>query len=370
MERNQILNEWNNTSTGEEFDSTIVELFEGQAAQTPQAIAVQFEDNSISYGELNTRANKLAHHLRTCGARPETLIAVCLKRSIDMVIALLGVLKSGAAYVPLDPAFPKERLAFMLEDSNAKILLTEQSVRIELPEIEARIVCIDSDWATIDIQSDENAAAAAKSSDLAYVIYTSGSTGQPKGVQIEHRALVNFLNSMLQEPRLNSSDSLLPVTTLSFDIAGLEIYLPLITGGRLVIASREISSDGLLLKDKLAESGATVMQATPATWRMLIDAGWSGDKQLKGLCGGEALSRELANELLLRCRALGKWSQPTETTIWSTVERIASSTEAVSIGRPIANTQTYLIDRNRQAGPVGIPEEVYICGDALSRGYL
>jgi len=370
IERNQIVNEWNNTSTAYEFDATIVQLFERQAAQNPAAIAVQFEDNSISYGELNRRANKLAHHLRTCGARPETLIAVCLKRSIDMVIALLGVLKSGAAYVPLDSAFPKERLAFMLEDSNAKLLLTEQNLRIELPEIEARIVCLDSDWATIDAQSDENAAAAAKSSDLAYVIYTSGSTGQPKGVQIEHRALVNFLNSMRQEPGLNSSDVLLSVTTLSFDIAGLEIYLPLITGGRLVIASREIASDGLRLKDKLAESGVTVMQATPATWRMLIDAGWSGGKQLKGLCGGEALSRELANELLLRCGELWNMYGPTETTIWSTVERIASSNEAVSIGRPIANTQTYLIDRNRQPVPVGLPGELCIGGDGLARGYL
>ncbi len=303
-ERDKLLRTSNPTVADYEADVCLPQLFERQAEQTPDAIAIEFDETTISYAELNARANKLARHLRTLGVGPEAVVGICLARSVEMVVGLLGILKAGGAYVPLDPAFPKERLAFMLQDSGARFLVTEQALRAELPNIDASVLCIDSDWQTIAAESCENLAPAAKGTNLAYVIYTSGSTGKPKGVQIAHRALINFLSSMRREPGLERNDVLLAVTTLSFDIAGLEIYLPLIAGARLVIASREVASDGSLLKDKLKECGATIMQATPATWRMLIESGWNGHLHLKALCGGEALSRDLTNELLTRCREL------------------------------------------------------------------
>lgn len=371
-ERDKLLRSWNDTGCDYDRDACLPQLFERQAAATPDAVAVVFDDSSISYRELNARANRLANHLRTLGVGPEVLVGVCLERSIEMVVGLLGILKVGAAYVPLDPAFPTERLAFMLQDCRASLLLTEQRLLKELPEVDAKIVCIDADSRDITAQSSDNLAPSAASGSLAYVIYTSGSTGKPKGVQIEHRALVNFLMSMAREPGIDERDVLLAVTTLSFDIAGLELYLPLIRGARLVIARRETASDGLLLQARIASCGATVMQATPATWRMLIDAGWNGDPRLKLLCGGESLSRELAIELLPRCGELWNMYGPTETTIWSTIDRIASvsTSSPISIGRPIANTQIYLLDQNSQPVPVGVAGELCIGGDGLARGYL
>ncbi len=206
--------------------------------------------------------------------------------------------------------------------------------------------------------------------NLAYVIYTSGSTGKPKGVQIEHRALTNFLCSVRREPGLNPADVLLSVTTLSFDIAALELYLPLIVGARLVIVSREVSADGNQLKELLARTGATAMQATPATWRMLIETGWKGSRQMKVLCGGEALSRELADQLRTRSGSLWNMYGPTETTIWSTVCQVEPGDGPVSIGRPLWNTQVYLLDSSLNPVPIGVPAELHIGGDGLARGYL
>jgi len=371
-ERDKLLHRWNETGCDYEQGVCLPQLFERQAATTPDAVAVIFDDSSITYRELNARANRLANHLRTLGVGPEVLVGICLERSIEMVVGLLGILKAGAAYVPLDPAFPTERLAFMLQDSRAALLLTEEALLKELPEVDAEIVCIDAHSKAISAHSGDNLEPAVTSSSLAYVIYTSGSTGKPKGVQIEHRALVNFLTSMAREPGIVDRDVLLAVTTLSFDIAGLELYLPLIRGARLVIASRETASDALLLKAGIDACGATIMQATPSTWRMLIDAGWNGDQRLKVLCGGEALSRELANELLPRCSELWNMYGPTETTIWSTLDRIVavSSTSPISIGRPVANTQIYLLDQNSQPVPIGVAGELCIGGDGLARGYL
>lgn len=372
-ERDRLLRRWNDTGCDYEREVCFPQLFERQAAATPDAIAVVFDDRSITYAELNSRANRIAHHLHTLEVGPGVLVGICLERSIEMVIGLLGILKVGGAYVPLDPAFPKERLVLMLQDCRAGVLLTEQALLEELPTFDAKVVCVDSDSEAIGSQSSENRAPVATSRDLAYVIYTSGSTGKPKGVQIEHRALVNFLNSMRARPGIDDRDALLAVTTLSFDIAGLELYLPLIRGARLVIASRETASDGLLLKARMAASRATIMQATPTTWRMLIDAGWNGNQRLKVLCGGEALSRELANELLPRCSELWNMYGPTETTIWSTIARIESTSDLISpisIGRPIANTQVYLLDPNCQLVPVGVAGELCIGGDGVARGYL
>lgn len=384
-ERQQILVEWNDTQRDYPQNALLSQLFEAQVERTQTAIAVEYDSNRLSYDELNRRANQLAHYLQTQGVGPETLVGICMERSLEMVVGLLGILKAGAAYVPLDPAYPTERLAFMVEDAQVRVLLTRGVVMGEviagLREHRANIVRVDSDAEEIARQSQANPVTTATANDLAYVIYTSGSTGKSKGVQIPHRAVVNFLTSMRREPGLVEHDVLLSVTTLSFDIAALEVFLPLIAGGRLVLVSREVASDGARLSEQIADSGATVMQATPATWRLLLEAGWQGSPRLKILCGGEALDRNLANQLLNRCASLWNMYGPTETTIWSATYKVepelkteilktAIKTGPVSIGRPITNTQLYLLDGHLRPVPIGVPGELHIGGAGLARGYL
>ena len=369
-ERHRLLVEWNDTRTEFPRDRCVHELFEAHAAGTPNATAVVFENGQLAYHELNKRANQLAHYLLKLGVGPEVLVGICVERSLDMVVGLLGILKAGGAYVPLDPAYPHERLAFMLEDAEVSVLLTQSRLVERLPESSARLVSLDTDWHAIAQEGAENPANKAKPENLAYVIYTSGSTGKPKGVQIPHRAVVNFLTSMSQKPGMISADRLLAVTTLSFDIAGLEIYLPLSLGASLEIVGREVSSDGSQLLSKLGSSSATVMQATPATWRMLLEAGWEGDHRLKALCGGEAVSRKLANQLRSKTGSLWNMYGPTETTIWSTTTQVEPSEDAVPIGNPIANTQILILDKVLQPVPIGVAGELHIGGEGLARGYL
>ncbi len=369
-ERQHILVDWNASQAAYPQDQCVSQLFEAQAARTPQAVAVVDEKTQLTYQELNTRANQLAHHLRSLGVGPESLVGLCLDRSVDMVVGMLGVHKAGGAYVPLDPTFPAERLAFMLEDSQPAVLVTQQPLRSSLPESGLTVVCLDTDQPLLAQQPGDNLPAAATPDNLAYVIYTSGSTGKPKGVQVLQRALVNFLWSMREQPGLTDQDSLLAVTTLSFDIAGLELFLPLLVGARVVLVSREIAANGADLARALERSKATVMQATPVTWRMLLEAGWQGSPSLKILCGGEALPWDLAQQLLKRCASLWNLYGPTETTIWSTVRQITPADTLISIGRPIANTQVYVLDANLQPVPAGVPGELYIGGDGLARGYL
>jgi amino acid adenylation domain-containing protein len=369
-ERDQLLLEWNDTRVEYRRDDGIHQLFESQAERSPEAVAVVFEDDQLTYGELEHRANQLAHHLQALGVGPDTLVGIYMERSVEMMVGLLGVLKAGGAYVPLDPAFPQERLAFMLADSQAPVLLTQQRLLAVLPESEARVLCLDTDWPAIGRESEDRPVSAVKPTDLAYVIYTSGSTGKPKGVQISHRAGVNFLNSMGRQPGLTQQDVLLAVTTLSFDIALLELFLPIIVGARVVIVSSEVAADGYQLQERMARCGATVMQATPATWRLLLETDWPGSQQLKVLCGGEGLPRELANQLLERVGSLWNMYGPTETTVWSTVHAVESGVGPILIGRPIDNTEIYILDSRLQPVPIGVPGELYIGGDGLARGYF
>src|SRR4029077_4711930 len=234
--------------------------------------AVVFGDEHLTYRELNGRANQLAHHLVSLGVGPDVLVGILVERSLEMVVGLLGILKAGGAYVPLDPAYPSERVAFMLEDSEVAVLLTQRHLLESIPYSRAKVVVLDSDWNEIAMEEADNPVHRDGAENLAYVIYTSGSTGKPKGVQIPHRAVVNFLTSMSHTPGMTEADRLLSVTTLSFDIAGLEIFLPLTVGASLEIVSRDFSSEGYQLFSKLASSGATVRQPTPATWRMLMEA--------------------------------------------------------------------------------------------------
>lgn len=369
-ERHQLLVEWNNTQASYPKERSIHQLFAEQVERTPDSIAVTFEEASLTYRELNTRANQLAHYLQTLGVGPDVLVAICIERSLEMLVGLLSILKAGGAYVPLDPTYPVDRLAFMLADAGVTILVTQQGLIAQLPNYPAKVVCLDADAGSFSHLSQTNPTTLVTAEHLCYVIYTSGSTGRPKGVQIPHRAVVNFLLSMQREPALSTQDTLLAVTTLSFDIAGLELYLPLIIGASLVIGSQNIAISGVALAETLERTNITVMQATPITWRVLLASGWQGKADLKALCGGEALPIELARDLLPRIASLYNMYGPTETTIWSMLYKIQPEDNMISIGHPIANTSIAIMDRYFQLVPVGIPGEIYIGGEGLARGYL
>ena len=295
-EQEQIFREWNDTEAN--YPHVCVhELFSTQVAKTPDAVAVVAGSQQLTYKELDEKANQLAQYLSSLGVGKEVLVGICCDRTLSMITALLAILKAGGAYIPLDPTFPQARLAYMVEDSQISVLLTQQQLLQKLPPHQAQVICLDRDWEVIATQDQNTPVSNIKPDNLMYTIYTSGSTGKPKGVQITHRSVVNFLTAMQQQLQLTSQDSLLSVTTLSFDIAVLEIFLPLTTGAKLILVSREVATDGAKLLQQLNNSAATIMQATPATWRMLLDVGWEGNVQLKILCGGEALPHNLASHL-------------------------------------------------------------------------
>lgn len=368
-ERRQCLIEWNQTE-GEYPQTSLHELIEAQVERTPEASAVVYQEQRLSYRELNARANQLAHYLRKLGVGPEFLVGICMERSLMMMVALLGILKAGGAYVPLDPAYPEKRLAFMIRDSGLQLLITHQPLDTNLSGQVEKVVLLDRDWSVVSRESPENPPTESGRENLAYVIYTSGSTGVPKGVQICHRSLVNLLTSMRACPGLKEKDSLLAVTTMSFDIAALELYLPLIVGARCVLASREASADGERLWSMLDDYQITVMQATPSTWKLLLEAGWPGKADLKILCGGEGMPQGLAEQLISRAGSVWNMYGPTETTVWSSLHHVTSFSSPIPIGRPIDNTQMYVLDRNMDPVPVGMIGELHIGGDGLARGYL
>ncbi len=371
----QQFREWNNTSRVLPDKQCIHQLFEEQVERTPEAIALVFEDQQLTYQQLNQRANQLAHYLRKRGVKPEILVGICVERSLEMIIGILGIIKAGGAYVPLDPTYPEERLNFMLEDAKVQILLTQQHLENKL--LTESQINLDSHWEKIAQESTENPVNNTTPENLVYIIYTSGSTGKPKGVQICHQSMANFLSSMQSNLRLTEQDSLLAVTTISFDIAGLELYLPLIVGAKVILAKREVASDGSKLLKTLFQSKITIMQATPATWNMLLALDWQGNPNLQILVGGEALPHKLANQLLQKGKSVWNLYGPTETTVWSTIYKIESDREfAYSylapefIGYPIANTQIHILDRNLETVPIGISGELHINGAGLARGYL
>ena len=364
-ERTQLA-DWNATDARFDGPSTVHAMIADQAARTPDAVAVTDGAESLTYRELDRRSNQLARHLRELGVAAEAPVGICVDRSVGMFVGLLGILKAGAAYVPLDPAYPIERLALMLDDAGVEIVVSQARLLDRLPSRERRVVCLDRDWPAIARQDDGLLDVAVAGESLAYVIYTSGSTGRPKGVQVPHRAVVNFLNTMACAPGVSAGDVLVAVTTLSFDIAGLELYLPLTRGAQVVVAAGEQVTDGRELRTLLSSSGATAMQATPATWRLLLEAGWTGPG-VKMMCGGEALPRDLATELLDKGELWNLYG-PTETTIWSCAEHVRAES-TVSIGRPIANTQVYVLDARFSPLPAGVPGELYIAGDGVARGY-
>jgi amino acid adenylation domain-containing protein/thioester reductase-like protein len=374
-----LLKQWNDTKSDYPSDSEallqadqcIHQLFESQVKRTPNKIAVTSCGKSLTYQELNHQANQLSHYLQTKLGGAQTLIGICTTRSLLMVVGLLAILKAGCAYVPLDPAYPEERLAFMIEDAQLSVILSESQLLSTLAT-SAEVICID-DSPAMALCPKTNPNTTVTPQNLAYTIYTSGSTGKPKGVQIAHQGVVNFLTSMSHTPGICPQDILLAITTISFDIAALELYLPLSVGASIIIVSQEVALDASQLIKIIAQSGATVMQATPATWQLILSAGWQGNSGLKILCGGEAMSRKLANQLLKRTATVWNMYGPTETTIWSSVHQVQPGNAPVPIGKPIANTQIYLVDPQPgafQLVPVGEPGELLIGGVGLAHGYL
>ncbi len=371
-ERHQMLSEWNDTAVPRSQGLLVHGLFEAQVARTPDAPAAVFRGETLTYAALDARANRLARHLRRLGCVAESRVGVSLESSVDLLVALLGVLKAGAAYVPFDPGHPRERLAFVLADAAPQVLITETRLRAALPtDSRTTVLCLDGEPLFAGSPGrDRGVPVQGDGGQLAYILYTSGSTGRPKGVGVPHQALANFLGSMRRAPGFSRGERLLSVTSLSFDIAALEIFLPLTVGGCVELASRAEAADGALLAARLGASGAGVLQATPATWRMLLDAGWAGCPNLRALCGGEGLPRDLAAALAGRTRELWNLYGPTETTVWSATARIRPGESGpVSIGRPIADTQILLLDRHLQIVPFGGHGELWIGGAGLARGY-
>lgn len=374
-EQEQVVTGWNRTDRDFPADKTLPELIDQQALATPGKIAITAAGKQLTYADLSARSNQLAHYLRGLGVARESLVAIAVDRSPDLVVGLLAILKAGGAYVPIEPSYPKTRIAGMLQDAKPAVIVTQSSILADVPTSDAHVVCLDRIGDELDRQPPEPLTDGPVPDGLAYVIYTSGSTGTPKGVQVSHRPLVNFLNAMRREPGLTNRDTLLAVTTISFDIAGLELYLPLVVGARVAIADRETAMDPQRLGAAIAEQGATFVQATPATWRMLIESGWSPAGRLRIASGGEALPNELAARLLSTGLELWNLYGPTETTIWSAARKVDRLADAPRdgvdpIGPPIDNTQLYVLDQNLSPQPIGVAGELYIGGDGLARGYL
>jgi len=371
-ERHRVLVEWNQTAADYPRSRRVDELFEAQAKRTPERIAVVYDDQRLTYRELDARSTRIARALRSRGVSRGQRVGVCLERGSDMLAAVLGILKAGGAYVPLDPVFPQERLRFMAEDAQLALLVSTTALAAAFGLPREQQLLLDADAETIAAAPDTQLpvdASTAQPGDPAYVIYTSGSTGKPKGVVVPHRAVVNFLTSMAREPGLGADDVLVAVTTLSFDIAVLELQLPLTLGATVVIASRDDAIEGRALSALLERHRATVMQATPVTWRLLLAAGWTPKTPFKALVGGEALPRDLAEQLLARGVELWNLYGPTETTVWSTCARITGTANGITIGKPIANTTAYLLDAQENLCPIGVPGELCLGGDGLALGY-
>ena len=365
-EQHQLVIEWNDTKTDYPRSKTIPQLFEEQVERTANATAVVFEDQKLSYGELNARANQLGHYLRELGVGPETLVGICVERSFEMVVGILGILKAGGAYIPLDPSYPKERLAFMLEDTKAPVLLTQKRLVENLPEHGGRVVCIDKDSAEITQQSNENPASSITSGNLAYVIYTSGSAGKPKGVAITHRSLVALLSWTHTVFTPADRAGVLASTSMCFDLSMFELFAPLSCGGKVIVAENALAVAALS-----AASEVTLVNTVPSAMAELLKLNAIPSSVCTINLAGEPLRSSLVKDVYKRTSATKVYDLygPSEATTYSAFA-LRTRTGPQTIGKPILNTQIYILDCNLQPVPIGVPGELHIGGDGLARGYL
>ncbi|HVL55224.1 MAG TPA: non-ribosomal peptide synthetase, partial [Burkholderiaceae bacterium] len=376
LRQQQLLGQWNATSAPFERESTVADWVERSIRAHRDRVAVRCNGESLTYAQLGARVERLALRLRERGAQRGRLIGLLLPRGTAMLTAMLAVMRSGSAYVALDPAYPPARLRYVIEDANLAVVVVQRAGEpidaivpdgIEVLDVEDEAAVVVP---AIGADRDAQPPAPAGPDDPAYVSYTSGSTGQPKGVVVPHRAVVNFLQSMQRQPGLTPQDRLVAVTSLSFDISVLELLLPLVVGARVAIADRATVQDGRALASLLRSEQATVMQATPAGWRLLLAAGWSPPPGFKALVGGEPLSLDLARQLLQRAGELWNLYGPTETTVWSTAWRVDADRPVMSIGTPIANTRIHVLDERLQPCPIGVAGEIFVGGDGVAHGYL
>lgn len=346
---------------------SVIELFNQQVLKSPNKIAVQFNEEDVSYSSLSLMVEGLAQQLCGLRVKPGILVGVCIERSPKMVMCLLAIMRAGGAYVPIDPKQPSDRIAIILEDADPLVIITE-TILVQKITVRSgkKIILLDDN--PVDLAEKPSKFPTVRGEGLAYVIFTSGSTGRPKGVEVRHHGLTTFLQAMSKQPGMNSHDILLSVTTISFDIAALELFLPLVTGATVRIVPYESTINGNTLI-ALLSSNTTVLQATPATYRLLISCGWEGDPKLKIMCGGEALPYELAQKLLSKCQSLWNMYGPTETTIWSSVHQVEKEENQVSIGKPIMGTQMFVLNENMRPVPIGVAGELYIAGDGITNGY-
>ncbi|MBD3307336.1 amino acid adenylation domain-containing protein, partial [candidate division KSB3 bacterium] len=375
-EYHQLVTAWNATTVTYPDPFCLHQLFEAQVERTPDSVAVLDDKQSLTYAQLNARANQLARYLRTIGVEPDVCVGVCLERSVDMVVGLLGILKAGGAYIPLDKDAPQERLAFMLQDAQAAVVVTQQHLIAELPTGDAPILCLDTDWERISTERNTNLTVSTSPEHLAYVIYTSGSTGTPKGAMIPHRAICNHMRWMQEEFPLDPTDKVLQKTPYSFDASVWEFYAPLLAGARLIMARPGGHQESRYLVRVIAEYGVTILQLVPSLLQVLLDE--DDFKHCTSLrrvfCGGEALSAALRDRFFAALNAeLHNLYGPTEATIdtvFRTCQRDEPYQQTVPIGRPVANTQAYVLDPHLHPVPIGVPGELYLGGANLGRGYV
>ncbi len=366
-EQKQLLVEWNDKTAEYPQDKCIHQLFEDQAERTPEAIAVVFEDQQLSYRELDAKANQVAHHLRSLNVGPEILVGLCMNRSLDMIVGLLGILKSGGAYVPLDPTYPQDRLSYMLEDAQVQVLLIQSDLQTIFPNHKAQVVCLDTDWETINGKIQETPVNSSTPDNLAYVIYTSGSTGRPKGVLLTHRGLTNVSQAQVQTFGLGVGDHVLQFSSLNFDASTFEIFMALRVGATLYLGSRESLQAGPPLAQFIKDNSISIVTLPPSVLALLPDDNYPELATIN--VAGEACPAELVSRWAVNRQFFNLYG-PTESTIWATLSECTEIGKRPPIGRPISNIKIYVLDVRLQPVPIGVPGELHIGGVGLARGYL
>jgi len=365
-ERHQLVVEWNDTQTDYPQDQCIHQLIEAQVDRRPDAVAVVFEDEQLTYRELDRRANQLAHHLVALGVKPEVLVGICMERGLEMLVGLLGILKAGGAYVPLDPEYPKERIAFMLEDAQVPVLLTQQRLLGKLPELESQVICLDSGWNEVAQEREDRPEVGVGPENLAYVLYTSGSTGRPKGVAIEHHSSVGLLGWARGVYTPEDLSGVLASTSICFDLSVFELFVPLSWGGKVILAKNALN-----LRTLPAQEDVTLVNTVPSAMAELLREGPLPHSVRTVNLAGEPLSTQLVQQIYQQgtVQRVFDLYGPSEDTTYSTFA-LRSSSGPATIGRPIANKQGYILDPNLQPVPVGVSGELHIGGNGLARGYL